>query len=299
MTVFPPPRRGLTLQFTLISLLAVLVAVFAGLASREPIGLRFTIFSLVAAISFLPLPFLAYTSYCLIRANYSIDRDKLSLNWGLRVEHIPVSDVEWVRPKEALPSKLGLPIIRIPGAITGVRHHPDLGVIEFLASDTKSLLLVATSRRVFAISPQDSNGFMQELQHVIEMGSLSPSQPQSVYPVFVIARAWESNLARYFWLAGLLLNIGLLGWVTVLIPSLGQIPLGFLPSGGAGDPVPGAGLILLPIVSLFFYVVGWVAGLTFYRRPDHRPLAYIVWASGLFSTILFLLAVMFIVSTPV
>jgi hypothetical protein len=299
MTDFPPPRRGLTLQFTILCLLTVIVAVFAGLASQEPIGLRFTIFTLVAAISFLPLPFLAYTSYCLIRANYSIDRDKLTLTWGLRVEQIPVSDVEWVRPKESLPSKLGLPIIRLPGAITGVRHHPDLGVVEFLASDTRALLLVATSKRVFAISPQDSNGFMQELQHVIEMGSLSPSEPQSVFPVFVIARAWESGLARYFWLAGLLLNIGLLAWVSFLIPSLGQIPLGFLPSGGAGDPVPGAGLILLPVVSLFFYVIGWVAGLTFYRRPDHRPLAYIVWASGVFSTILFLLAVMFIVSTPV
>jgi hypothetical protein len=298
MKVFPPSRRGLTLLLTLFCILLILVASFAGLASQEPIGLRFTIYTLVAAIAFLPLPFLAYWSYSLFRANYSIDRDKVSLNWGLRVEQIPVSDVEWVRPKEALPSRLGLPWIHLPGALTGVHHNPDLGVVEFLASDSKSLLLVATSKRVFAISPQDPNGFMQELQHTIEMGSLSPSEPQSVFPVFIIATAWESNLARYFWLAGLLLNIGLLTWVTFLIPSLGQIPLGFLPSGATGDPVPGAGLILLPVVSLFFYIIGWAAGLTFYRRPDHRPLAHIVWASGVLSTILFLLAVMFIVSTP-
>jgi hypothetical protein len=152
---------------------------------------------------------------------------------------------------------------------------------------------------VFVISPQDTVGFMQSIQRAIEMGSLSSASPQSVYPVFVIGQAWDSLLARYLWLAGLLLNIGLLAWVTALIPRLGHIPLGFLPSGNAGELVPGAGLILLPVVSLFFFVTGWVAGLVFYRRPTTRPLAQIVWFSSVFCTILFLVAVMYIVTTPV
>jgi hypothetical protein len=298
MTDFPPPRRGLTLLAALIIVLATLAALFAVLASQEPIGFRFTIYILVAAIAFFPLPFLAYRLYSLNRANYSLDRENLTLTWGLRVEQIPVSEVEWVRPLEALASPLRLPI-QLPGTITGFRRHPDLGPVEFLASDAKALLLVATSRRVFVISPQDTTGFMQSIQHAIEMGSLSPAAPQSEYLTFVVVQAWESMLARYLWLAGLFLNIGLLAWVTLLIPSLGHIPLGFLPSGAAGEPVPAAGLILLPVVSLFFYIIGWVAGLTFYRRPGHRPLAHIVWASGVFSTLLFLVAVMFIVTTPV
>jgi hypothetical protein len=299
MTDFPPSRRGSTLQVTLIIAATLLTALFAVLASQEPIGLRFTIYILVAAIAFFPLPFLAYWLYSLSRANYSLDRENLTLTWGLRVEQIPVSDVEWVRPREAQASPLALPFIHMPGAITGYRRHRDLGPVEFLASDAKALLLVATSKRVFAISPQDTAGFMQNIQRAIELGSLTPAAPQSVYPTFVLVEAWESMLARYLWLAGLFLNIGLLTWVTILIPSLGNIPLSFLPSGAAGSSVPGAGLILLPVVSLFFYITGWVAGLTFYRLPDHRPLAYLVWASGLFSAILFLIAVMFIVSTPV
>ena len=299
MTDFPPPRRGLTLQVTLIIVATVLTALFAVLASQEPIGLRFTIYILVAAFAFFPLPFLAYWLYSLNRANYSLDREKLTLTWGLRVEQIPVSEVEWVRPIEALASPLALPFVHLPGAILGLRRHPDLGPVEFLASDAKALLLVATSKRVFVISPQDTAGFMQNIQRAIEMGSLSPAEPQSVYPGFVVVQAWDSMLARYLWLAGLFLNIGLLAWVTLIIPSLERIPLGFLPSGAPAGPVPGAGLILLPVVSLFFYLTGWVAGLIFYRRPDHRPLAHIVWASGVFSTLLFLVAVMYIVITPV
>jgi hypothetical protein len=289
----------MTFQVTLIIVATVLAALFAVLASQEPIGLRFTIYILVAAFAFFPLPFLAYWLYSLTRANYSLDREKLTLTWGLRVEQIPVSELEWVRPMEALATPLALPFVHLPGAIMGNRRHPDLGPVEFLASDSKTLVLVATSKRVFVISPEDTAGFMQNIQRAIEMGSLSPAEPQSVYPVFVVALAWESTLARYLWLSGLFLNIGLLAWVTLMIPSLGAIPLGFLPSGAAGGPVPGAGLILVPVVSLFFFIIGWVAGLTFYRRPDHRPLAHIVWASGVFSTLLFLVAVMFIVTTPI
>jgi len=299
MTDFPPLRRGLTLQVILVIVATVLTALFAVLASQEPIGLRFTIYILVAAFAFFPLPFLSYWLYSLNRANYSLDREKLTLTWGLRVEQIPVSEVEWVRPIESLASPLALPFVRLPGAIMGIRRHPDLGPVEFLASDAKALLLVATSKRVFVISPQDTIGFMQNIQRAIEMGSLSPAKPQSLYPGFVVMQAWDSMLVRYLWLAGLFLNIGLLAWVTLIIPSLGRIPLGFLPSGAPAGPVPGAGLILLPVISLFFSLTGWVAGLTFYRRLDHRPLAYIVWASGVFSTLLFLVAVMFIVITPV
>jgi len=299
MTDFPPARRGLTLQVALIIVATILTALFAVLASQEPIGLRFTIFILLTGFAFFPLSFLVYWLYSLTRANYSLDREKLTLTWGLRVEQIPVSEVEWVRKMETLASPLALPFIRLPGAIMGHRRHPELGPVEFLASDSKALLLIATSKRVYVISPQDTANFMQNIQRAIEMGSLSPAEPQSVYPGFVVVQAWDSMLARYLWLAGLFLNIGMLAWVSLIIPSLGRIPLGFLPSTSAGEPVPGAGLIMLPVISLFFYLTGWVSGLTFYRRPDHRVLAHIVWASGVFSTLLFLVAVMFIVVTPV
>jgi hypothetical protein len=299
MADFSPPRRGRSFQVAQIIVFASLAAIFAVLASQEPIGLRFTIYILMAGLTFFPLPFLVYSLYSVNRANYSLDRENLTLTWGLRVEQIPVSEVEWVRPMEALATPLGLPLLHLPGVITGSRRHPDLGPIEFLATDAKALVLVATSKRVFVISPQDTIGFMQSIQRAIEMGSLSSAAPQSVYPSFVVGQAWESMLTRYLWLAGLLLNIGLLAWVSSLIPTLGQIPLGFLPSGSAGELVPGAGLILLPVVSLFFYIIGWVTGLIFYRRPGSRPLAYIIWFSGVFATLLFLVAVMFIVTTPV
>jgi hypothetical protein len=299
MADFSPPRRGLSLLVILIILLAGFSALFGVLASQETIGLRFMVYILVALVAFFPLPFLIYWLYALTRATYNLDRDKLTLSWGLRSEQIPVSDVEWVRPLSAMSVQLPLPFFHLPGVVLGIRHHPDLGTVEFLASDIKSLLLVATTKRVFVISPQDQNGFIQTIQHSIEMGSLSPVIPNSVYLSFTIILAWKSVLARYLWFAGLFLNVGLLAWVSLMIPSLGRVPLGFLPSGAPGDPVLGAGLILVPVVSIFFYLAGWLAGLVFYRRPAYRPLAQMIWASGVLTTILFLVAVMLIVTASV
>lgn len=294
----PPRQRGLTFLSLLAVILAAAAAALGWLASTEPIGPLFTLYILLAALFFAPLPVVVYRLVSLQRGSYALDRDKLTLTWGLRVEQIPVSDIEWVRPLTALAGRIPLPAVRLPGSLVGVRRHPDLGPIEFLASQVDTLLLVATARQVFAISPQDPAGFMEALQRTIEMGSLSPAAPQSVYPSFVVAQAWESRLNRYLWLAGLLLNIGLLVWVGLMAPALGQVPLGFLPSGLPGEPVPGVGLILLPVVSLFFSALGWVAGLAFYRRADQQTLAMLVWGSGVLTPLLFLLAVMFLVTIP-
>jgi hypothetical protein len=215
------------------------------------------------------------------------------------VEQIPISDIEGVRPLTALAGSIPLPFFRLPGSVLGVRRHPDLGPVEFLASDEKSLLLVATSRRIFAVSPEAPVNFLQDIQRVIEMGSLSPALSESVYPSFIVAQAWDSLLARYLWLAGLFLNIGLLAWVSLMAPSLGTVSLGFLPSGTPRTPASGLALILLPIVSVFFYAIGWLAGLAIYRRESQRPMAYVVWTSGVISSLLFLVAVLFIVTAPI
>jgi hypothetical protein len=57
--------------------------------------------------------------------------------------------------------------------------------------------------------------------------------------------------------------------------------------------------MLLPVVSIFFFFLGWAVGLAYYRRLSYRPLAHIIWGSGVFSTMLILVAVMYIVTSLV
>jgi hypothetical protein len=297
---FPPDRRlGLLIHAIIIIVLAA-VTVFGVLnLSKAQVGPFFVLYLLMALTAFAPIPFLGYRAYALLRADYYIDRDSLAMLWGLRIEDIPLNDIEWVRPASDLTQPLLMPRLRLPGAILGTRRHPDLGLVEFIASSPRNLILIATSKRIFAISPRNPAGLVQTFARATEMGSLMPTEAKSVYPSFIITQAWDSPVARFLWISGILINLGLIAWVGLLIPSLSKIPFGFNPFGTPDEIVSATQLILLPLVSGLMFVTGMTAGLYFYRWDRQRPLAFIVWSSSTFCSILFLLAVLFLVSTPI
>jgi hypothetical protein len=297
---FPPAKQfGLILHVVLILLLAgASIWGFINLAIAQ-VGPLFVTYLLIGILAFTPVPFLGYRAYALFKADYYIDRDSLAILWGLRVEDIPLTDIEWVRPATDLTNPLSLPPFRLPGAVLGTRRHPDLGAVEFIASSAKNLILIATSKHVFAISPRDAASLVRTFARATELGSLTPTEAKSVYPSFVITQAWESPIARFLWMTGLLLNLGLVGWVGFLIPSLPQVPFGFHASGVPGDAVPSVRLILLPLISALMFITGLLAGLYLYRWDRERPLAFIIWLSGTLSALLFLVAVLFLVTTPI
>jgi len=300
MNAFPPNRqRGLLAHLILIGVLSLVAVITFWLVFQTPVGVSFAVEVILFLAAVIPVPVLAYRAYALTRANYELDRNTLRLTWGLRVEEIPVSDVEWLRPVQGLIAPLSLPLFRLPGSILGVTRQPDIGEVEFLAAETATMILVATPRRVYAISPADQAGFAAAFQKVIEMGSLTPGRSRSEFPSFVVANAWESLVVRYLWLAGLLLNLGGLIWVSVLIQTTPTVPLGFGPNGAPLQLVPAAQLILLPFLSAVLFAAGWLLGLFFYRRADQQVLAQTIWASSTMSSLLFLFAIFFIISTPV
>ncbi|MBE0683900.1 MAG: hypothetical protein IH589_18505 [Anaerolineales bacterium] len=295
----PPKRRGLIVHGMLLLVLTVISVIgFLNLSNAE-VGPAFLGWLLAALFSFSPIPFFAYRTYSLWRADYYIDRDSLSIHWGLRIEDIPLSDIEWMRSAEDLIDPLALPSLPLPGGLLGIRRHPELGIVEFLASDAKKLLLVATAKRVFVISPENPSGLSQTFARATEMGSLTPVEAKSVYPSFVVTQAWESGLARYLWLTALFLNIGLFIWASLIIPSTPRVALGQQFAGGTLETVPSSQLIIFPVASFLLAIIGWVAGLYFYRWERERVLAFIVWGSGTLTSLLFLLAVLFVITTPV
>lgn len=297
---FPPPKRfGFILHVTVIVVLAGISVYGVWNLTRAQVGPSFVTYLLMALLAFAPIPFFSYRAYALLRADYFIDRDSLAVLWGLRVEDIPLSDIEWMRPAADLTHPLRLPFIQLPGSVLGTRRHPDLGLVEFIASDSRHIILVATSKRVFAISPANPAALIRTFARSIELGSLTHAESVSQYPSFVITQAWENRAARFLWTSGLLLNMGLIVWVGILIPSLASIPLGFTAAGTPHEVVPAVRLILLPLISMIMFAMGLLAGLYFYRWDKQRPLAFIVWGSSSVCALLLLVAVLFIVTTPV
>jgi len=293
----PSKRNGLLFHGVILVALAILSAWGFINLSHTTVGENFVTYLLVGLIAFAPIPWIGYRAFALMRAEYVLNRDGLELRWGLRDEAIPLNDIEWMRSINDLTHPLRLPSLSVPGAILGLRRHPDLGVVEFIASDRKNLLLVATAKRVFAISPAHPLDFTQTFARAIELGSVSPAQPKSLYPSFIIGQAWENGLIRYLWLAALFLNLGLFVWVSLIIPSYPNIGLGFNPDGTV-NAVPSVQLIILPLISTFLALTGFATGLYYFRWENTRMISFILWISSSLESLSFLIAILFILNIP-
>jgi hypothetical protein len=305
---FSPPRRlGLIFQLSASAILVITSLWSFWRAVNLIIGPLFLLYILLALLGIAFVPLLVYRSYALYRASYTLERDGILLRWGLRLEDIPMSSVLWVLHSSQLEVPLPRPWVRWPGSVLGVRRLPDGNRVEYLAARAKQLIFIATTERVFAISPEEPDAFLKAFQRFMELGSLTPLTARTIYPGFLLARVWRTNTARYLLLGGLLLNLLLLAWVSFVVPSRSQITLGFALDGG---PVPAGRLLLLPLLSGFFFLLDVSLGLFLFRQGDNpspapsqgrgfmlvsgQLLAYMLWVSAVLTALLFLLALFFI-----
>lgn len=290
----PPRRRGLLLHTAIVVAMGTLGGLCFWQALQGETGLRFILLLAVSVAFLAPLPIVIYRAYALSRASFHMDRDRLRLVWGLRVEEIPLPEVEWVRPAAELGFRLPLPLFSVPGAILGVRQVEGLGKVEFMASDVRSLLLVATANRVFAISPAERKQFETAFYRIMELGSLTPVKPFSAQPVAFAQKVWSDRIARIQVMVGLIL-VGVLFMASAYLISVrNQISLGFDASLKPFNPGPPERLLLLPVMGVFLYVIDLVMGIFFYRRPDQHRMAYLMWSNCILAPLILLIALFFI-----
>ncbi|MCJ7700130.1 MAG: PH domain-containing protein [Anaerolineales bacterium] len=291
---YPPSQAGII--FHLVCILALLVGGGIGLyrIAYVDVGPAFALYLLPIILAIPLVPFLIYRLSNLRNAAYILERDSIRFQWGLRVEVIPTNTILWAQRASDLTEKIRYPWLRWPGSVLGSRGLGGGTTVEFIASRSRDLILVATYERVYAISPSDPQAFLQAYQRLTELGSLISSQPQSVRPAFLLARVWGSPAVRTLLSISIFLNLALVVWVSLTAPTRAEVSLGFLPSGEPREAIPGVRLMLLPVLNTLFWVFNFFAGLVLFRRDDQRPLAFLLWGNSILAAGLFLLAVLFI-----
>ncbi len=275
---------------------AIIVLSIAGFWSlwsttRAQVGPVFLLHLIPMLLAVTLVPFLIYRLYTLYNAHYTLEREHLHLQWGWRLETIPMNNIEWILPVSDLETPLRLPWLRWPGAILGNRHLPDGRLVEFLSTQTQNMMLIGTPERIFAISPDNPNAFLLAHQRLIELGSLNPSTSRSVHPSFLFARVWNSLIARYLLLIGALLSLGLLIWARLAVDQISHISLGYTPQGLPNEPLPGIQLMLLPILNITAYFINSILGFVFFRRDDQHAWAYLLWGNSILMAAIYLIAI--------
>lgn len=298
LVFYPNKKRGTIFHLLSLSFLLALTVLGLVQATHSPAGLIVILNLAIALLAVILFLVVLYRFYALWTATYSLERDGIRLRWGFRSEDIPIDEIIWVRAEKDLGVRLPLPFLRWPGAIIGIRHWPGFdgsgGVIEFMAERPHPLILIATTQKVFAISPVEADPFLASFQHYREMGSLTPLQAKSVQPGFLFPEVWEDVTARILIIMAIVLVLSLLAWVGIIIPSRSQISLRISPAELPAEYVPAVQLLLLPVMNILFFIANLSLGLFFYQRTEIRPLAYLLWGSSIVVSFLFIGAVFFI-----
>jgi len=223
-----------------------------------------------------------------------MDRNGIRLQWGFRAEDIPMSSVLWARAAGDTDKPLTPPRFRWPGAVLGNQIEADLVPVEFIASQTEGLVLIGTSEKVFAISPEDPTHFIQIFREKTELGSLAPFIPYSTYPRFLPLDIWRLSSIRIFLITCFVLSIALFVWVGLVVPELSTVSLRFSPTGEPLPPVSAGQLFILPVANILLLIASYALSLYFFRQSENHPLIYLLWGSSTFTGLLFLAAVYFI-----
>jgi hypothetical protein len=289
---YPVKKKGLTLHIFLGLLLAGGGGVLLWLAFN-PSTAGFIILYLIGALVLLAvLPFIVYRAYALIQASYAIERDGLSIRWGLRKVDIPFTELEWIHPIGELTDPLRLPPLSMPGAYLGTSTHPDLGTVEFIASDANSMVVIASFDHVYVLSPEQPENFINAFSRTLEMGSISPIEAYSSQPAEFLRTVLANRFARAALIISLALTIFLVIATSLLIPLRSSVSMGIDAVGIPLAAVPSNRLLILPLIGAFALVLNIVVGLFFYRHEDQRPVSYTVWSAAVITPILLIVALL-------
>jgi len=293
---YPPKRTG-----TIVHLLLILIFSGGGAwsiwsASNVQVAPQLLPYLALILLFLITVPFLIYRLYALHRSRYSLERGGIQLQWGWRSENIPMNKVKWVHKAKDLEIPPQPPLIRWPGSIIGFRRFLRGPVVEFMASREKGLVIIATEEGYFAISPFQVEDFILSYNSLTELGSISLLTTQSSRPALILTEISDRKPLLWIFLAGAILNITLLIWTLLVIPSREMVSLGFTPGGIPHEPLESVRLILFPIINTTAYLGNLVLGLFLFRNEETRVLAYIIWGGSLLIGIIFHIGMLFILN---
>jgi len=282
---FLPPRgRGMAFQIIAALAFSAAAGFFYYRASQTPIGVAFLSYLLAALALTLPVPFLLYGIYALRNAYYAVDRDGVYIAWGWQSEAIPMNEIVWVGEEAGLEKPLPRPWPRWPGMVVGVRKAEGKRLV-FYAAATQPLVVLMTEERAYAISLQDTAGFLEAFRLAAEEGSLEPIQHRAQHIGGRLSELWGDRWAR---------ALLVLGWAI----TLAAVVLGNLAASGiifqSAPPLLVNRAVLLGVAALLFQGLNLGLGLFAYQSPIRKPMAYLIWLTGALSALGFLLSGVFV-----
>jgi hypothetical protein len=233
----------------------------------------------------------AFWAYACSTLHYLIDHAGLHICWGPLRHFIPIGHIEKVIPGrgEHQPRVLGL---------NWWGHHIGRGVVHGLGEvlffsthrSPEELVYVQTATTTYAISPQDSSRFSQQVQHLQASGPANPQAAGATIHRHAIAShpVWSDGTTQALLSIAIALNLALFGYIFAIYPGLSdQIAIAFPPLGEAALG-PKREILQIPITTLAILGLNLIVALGIQRWE--RTAAYVLLVGSIFLQVMFLVA---------
>ena len=236
--------------------------------------------SLGAVLAILLLIWVGVHLWNLVHVTYEMDRNAITIHWGLSQHQIPMASVREVFSGEKVSNLSMRPGLRWPGYFIGDGEAEDLGPILFYATaPLEDLVIIRTGSMAYAISPEDLEEFLTAFRERMEMGPTQEVEEASTHPGFLDWWIWQDRMA---WgplaisLGSLLLLLAVICGIYPALPS--EIMMRFSPEGEALLITGEARIFYFGLMGGVFLLLNGGLGLFLYQRV--RVAAYFLW-SGL------------------
>ena len=255
------------------------------------IGFLSFLMGLIVVLSLPGLIWLVYQTASGLTLRYYLDRNGVAVRWAGSEWIIPIGAIQ----RTVLGDDLEGVIVRRRGVRwrgheRGEGMVPSIGRTRFLATQplAEQLLLVTPGQAV-AISPRDTEGFLEAYASRRELGPNRLLEQEVRQASWLSWPLWTDRTARVLLGAAVVINVALFGYLSARIPSLDpQLPLHFNSLGYADRIGTKIELLALPIIALIILGTNLVLGLLLYKRE--RAGSYLLWGAAAAAQVLFWLA---------
>lgn len=265
-----------------LGLVILSLAGMTGVIGRPVNGLSFLLaLSILACVS--AAVYIGYRTLGILTLEYWVDRDAVTLVWGLTRQIVPIGAIrKVVVGPNAQPSTRPKPWHWPCINRRRMQCSNGLGMVNAYATRPLTEQVVLTTEgESFSLSPLDPAGFVEALQSRYALGAARRLQMEIQRPPLWTWPMWRDKVALFLIGAGLVGMLLMFGALCFRFPYLSSdLPLHFDVNGLPDRISSKSGLFALPIIGLLSWTFNLVAGVVLYQRVQ-RGAAYLLWGGAL------------------
>jgi hypothetical protein len=244
---------------------------------------------LLLLVSLLAAIWSAHRFVAALTLTYDIDRNGLYIRWAGNQTIVPLDRVVTI-DVGAGPTFLPFGIFQRVGTYWGRAFASETPLYLYATQPPGECLIIYTTDAAYAVSPEDPEAFVQDLEQRRNLGATKIMQPSVEHSRVFHYVFWRDGTVLTLVVAAVVINLLALALIATTYPSLAPaVEMRFDATGEVAELRPRHQVLFLPLAALGLSLFNTATGMLLYRRLP--PGARLLQGASVIVQLLFLVAI--------